>query len=121
LSPEETTEPLFRFRTWNETASLKANAAGRVMSTSTAPKTLFLLFMIVVLGTQSSMPIPRECQRCRGESHQGDGQNGQECEEGALDEQLGNDPHEQAVEREHEDVPADGADDERTAAEQAAV
>ena len=50
--PEETMEPLFRFRTWKETASITASNAGRMMRIRTAPMAAFL-FVIGRYQTES--------------------------------------------------------------------
>src|SRR6266849_5183981 len=97
-------EPLFRFRRPKETAPVRTNTIGRLMRISTGPRTVFLLFMIVLdWRSPSPMAIPRQCQRCRGESRQRNCQDRDEREKVAPEKQRGEKPHEHAVEGEHGD------------------
>src|SRR5712692_6683882 len=84
------------------------------MRLRTAPMTLVLLFT-------SSMPIPRERQRGRTESHQGDSQDRNECEKVRPEKQRGDDPYQQAVEREHDHIPTSRPDEKCAVAEQPVV
>src|SRR5260221_5538157 len=96
-------EPLFRLRAWKETASLRANTTGRPMRIRTAPMTRVLFFM-------SSMPIPRERQRGRGEPYQGDSQDRYEREEVGREKQRRDDPRQQAAESEPDHIPTSRPD-----------
>src|SRR5437667_2677941 len=84
------------------------------MRIRTAPMTRVLFFM-------SSVPIPSERQRGRGETHQRDSQDRYEREKVGRDKQRGNEPQQQAVESEHDHIPKSRPDQERAVAEQPVV
>src|SRR5207302_39170 len=67
------------------------------------------------------MPVPRERQRRRRDSREGDRQDRDEREHVARDEGRGEKPHEHTVEREYGEDPAGRAGDERAVAQQPAA